>query len=350
MNKFTVTTKHPYDILIGQNILKDAGSFIRKCVNPCKVCIITDSKVNHLYSQVLFSSLIENGFQTCKVVFPEGEHSKNISTFSNILEALADEGLSRSDLILALGGGVVGDLSGFAASAYMRGIKYMQIPTTYLAAVDSSVGGKTGLNLLSGKNLAGAFWQPSLVISDYKTFDTLSEDELLDGVAEAVKSSMVAENTLISHILQNDYAYVIERCVSIKKSIVEADELDIGMRQLLNFGHTIGHCIEKNSSFSVSHGHAVAKGMVAEAKAAYKMGLTANDISIFLTETLEKCGFDLTIPYNVDEMYHYALNDKKINGDNITIVVPDSVGKCRLHKLALSELHKYIELGISSNN
>ena len=346
MNKFTVSTKRPYDILIGQDILKDAGKYIRERIDPCKICLVTDSKVNGLYSQVLTTSLIEHGFQTCKVVFPEGEHSKTMNTYSNILEALADEGMSRSDLIVALGGGVVGDLSGFAASSYMRGIRYIQIPTTYLATVDSSVGGKTGINLLNGKNLAGAFWQPSLVISDYKTFDTLNDDELLNGVAEAVKSGMVAENTLIDKVLHRDYAYVIERCVSIKKSIVEADERDTGMRQLLNFGHTIGHCIEKISSFSVSHGHAVAKGMVAESKAAFKMRLTENDVSVYLADILGSCGFDLSIPYDPDEMYYYAHNDKKIDGDSITIVVPEIIGKCRLHKLPLSELPRYIELGM----
>lgn len=346
MNKFAVTTNRPYNILIGENLLNDSGTFIRECVEPCKICVVTDSKVNGLYSQVLISSLIENGFQTSKVVFPEGEHSKMISTYSNILEALADEGLSRSDVVIALGGGVVGDLTGFAAATYLRGIRYIQIPTTYLAAVDSSVGGKTGLNLLSGKNLAGAFWQPSLVISDYKTFESLPESELLNGVAEAIKSGMVAEQSLIDHVIKKDYAYVIERCVSIKKSIVEADERDTGMRQLLNFGHTIGHSIEKLSSFSIAHGHAVAKGMVVEARAAYKMGLTDTDISKFLSDTLSSCGFDLSVPFPVDDLYHYALNDKKISGDTIAMVVPETIGKCRLHKISLSQLRNFIQLGI----
>jgi 3-dehydroquinate synthase len=346
MNKFAVTTKRPYNILIGEKLLGDSGAYIRECAEPCKVCVVTDSKVNGLYSQVVISSLIKSGFQTSKVVFPEGEHSKTISTYSNLLEALADEGLSRSDVIVALGGGVVGDLTGFAAATYLRGIRYVQIPTTYLAAVDSSVGGKTGLNLLSGKNLAGAFWQPSLVISDYKTFESLPETELLNGVAEAIKSGMVAEQSLIDHVIKNDYAYVIERCVSIKKSIVEADERDTGMRQLLNFGHTIGHSIEKLSSFSISHGHAVAKGMVVEARAAYKMGLTETDTSTFLADTLTACGFDLSVPFSVDDLYRYALNDKKISGDNIAMVVPESIGKCRLHKISLSQLRNFISLGL----
>lgn len=347
MNKFEVTTKRPYSILIGQELLHDAGQYISECITPCKACVVTDSTVNGLYAQVIMSSLIEHGFQASKIVFPSGEHSKNLSTYSNILEALADEGLSRSDIIIALGGGVVGDMSGFAAATYMRGIRYIQVPTTYLAAVDSSVGGKTGLDLLSGKNLAGAFWQPSLVICDYKTFGSLPGSELLDGVAEAVKSSMVAESTLIDHILENDYAYVIERCVSIKKSIVEADEQDTGMRQLLNFGHTVGHCIEKLSSYSISHGHAVAKGMVVEARAAFKMGLTENDTSVYLTDILNRCGFDLSVPYSSDDIYPYALNDKKINGDSISVVVPEFVGKCRLHKISLSDLKTYLAFGLN---
>ena len=299
-----------------------------------------------LYSQVVLSSLIENGYQVSKIVFPAGEHSKNLSTYSNILEALAEEGLTRSDLVVALGGGVVGDIAGFAAATYMRGVRYIQVPTTYLAAVDSSVGGKTGLDLLSGKNLAGAFWQPSMVICDYKTFESLPEEELLDGIAEAVKSAMVAEDSLFSRILENDYEYVIGRCVSIKKSIVEADERDTGMRQLLNFGHTVGHGIEKLSEYSISHGHAVAKGMVIEARAAYKMGLTETDTSSYLIEILEKCGFDLSVPYTSDDIYPYAMNDKKINGDSITVVVPEAIGKCRLHKISLSELKTYLQLGL----
>ncbi|OLR56049.1 3-dehydroquinate synthase [Hornefia porci] len=346
MNRFAVTTRRPYDILIGQDILADTGSYIRECVEPCKACLVTDSKVNTIYSQVVISSLIEAGYQTSKIVFPEGEHSKNITTYTNILESLAEEGLSRSDLIIALGGGVVGDLSGFAAATYLRGIKYIQVPTTYLAAVDSSVGGKTGLNLLYGKNLAGAFWQPSMVICDYDTFRTLPEQEMLDGVAEAVKSGMIMEANLIDKVLKKDYGSVIERCVSIKKSIVEADERDTGIRQLLNFGHTVGHSIERLSSYKTSHGLAVAKGMVMESYAAYKMGLTDFDASGFLRETLSRFGFDLSIPYTAEELYKYALNDKKIHGDCIAMVIPESIGKCRLQKISLSDLGKFLRLGM----
>lgn len=314
MERFAVTTARPYDILIGKGILKDAGKYIGEDIKPCRVCIITDSKVNQLYAETLTDSLKENGFEPHKIVFPEGEYSKSMTTYANILESLAEKAFSRSDIIVALGGGVVGDLSGFAAATYLRGIKYIQIPTTYLAAVDSSVGGKTAVNLLSGKNLAGAFWQPSMVICDYSTFESMDEAFLLDGVAEAIKNGMIMESSLIDWVLAKDYGKVIERCVSIKKSVVEADERDTGMRQLLNFGHTIGHGIEKLSSYRISHGRAVAMGMAAESKAAFKMGLTSYDAGEYLTEILTKCGFDLDLPYSAEELYRYAKNDKKIIG------------------------------------
>jgi len=348
MKKFMVSTDNPYDILIGSGILSESGLYLREVIKPCKVCVITDITVNNLYAQVFVTSLMEHGYQSSKIVFPPGEHSKNISTYSNILEAIADEGLTRYDAIAALGGGVVGDLAGFAAATYMRGIPYIQVPTTYLAAIDSSIGGKTAINLQSGKNLVGSFWQPSLVICDYKTFDTLPEARLMDGFAEAVKYAAVAENSLVEHIIAREYEYVIERCVSIKKSVVEADERDTGLRQLMNFGHTIGHGIEKLSAFSISHGQAVAKGMIAESKAAFKLGLTESDISGQLTELLEGIGFDTKISYSADEIYHYALMDKKIIGDKITMVVPENFGKCRLQRISLSELKQFIELGIEN--
>lgn len=179
MKKFEISTNHPYSICIGNNIMSQSGSLISEVLEPCKIAIITDTNVNSLYSQVFITSLIESGFEVSKIIFPAGEHSKNLNTFGNILEALADEGISRSDAIASLGGGVVGDISGFAAATYMRGIKFLQIPTSYISAIDASVGGKTGINLLSGKNLAGAFWQPSLVICDTKVFETLPPKQIM---------------------------------------------------------------------------------------------------------------------------------------------------------------------------
>ena len=347
MKKFVVSTDKPYDILIGRDLLKDAGAYISQRIPSCHLYVITDSTVNSIYAQVVMTSLMEHGYRVSKVVFPSGEHSKNLSTYSNILEAMADEGINRSDGIVALGGGVVGDMAGFVASTYMRGISYVQIPTTYMAAVDASIGGKTSINLLSGKNLVGSFWQPSLVLCDYKTFDSLPQTKLADGIAEAVKCAVVAEDSLIAPIIEHNFEYVIERCISIKKSVVEVDERDTGLRQILNFGHTIGHGLEKLSAFSIPHGHAVAIGMVIESRAAYRLGLTSVDISGELADIFTKLDFNLSVDYSLEELYHFALMDKKISGDKITLVIPESIGKCRLQKISLSELRKFIELGLA---
>ncbi|XVG95886.1 3-dehydroquinate synthase [Eubacteriales bacterium KG125] len=346
MKKYEISTANPYNIYVAEGILSNSGKLINEILEPCKIAIITDTNVNGLYSQVFITSLIEHGFEVSKIIFPSGEHSKNINTYSNLLEALADEGISRSDAIAALGGGVVGDISGFAAATYMRGIKYIHIPTSFVASIDSSIGGKTGINLLSGKNLAGAFWQPSLVICDPKVLETLPEPQLFEGVAEAIKIGITSDSGLINKVLEHEYTYVIERAISIKKSIVEADERDVGLRQILNFGHTIGHCIEKASSYNISHGNAVAKGMAAEAKASALMGFTSQETADEIAEILEKAGFDLSIDYKLDDLYHYALLDKKISMGKITIVVPNKVGQCHLAKISVPELRAFFEKAV----
>lgn len=346
MERFQISTPKPYDIVIGSGILSQTGAMMKQVLPPCKICIISDTNVNSLYSQTLISSLLEAGYQICRVVFPAGEHSKNLHTFTNILEALAEEGLTRSDGILALGGGVVGDVAGFAASTYLRGIPYIQVPTTYLAAIDSSIGGKTAVNLRSGKNLAGTYWQPSLVVCDYRTFDTLPKEYMLDGLAEALKTAVISDAHLSDKILEGDYEFVIKRCVSIKRSIIEVDERDVGMRQLLNLGHTIGHGIEKLSSYNVTHGRAVAQGMLVETRGAYRCNMTDIDLSPILTEQLTALGFSTDIPYSAKELFHYAQTDKKIYNGSINMVVPESYGKCRLQKMSLSQLENIIKLGL----
>lgn len=349
MKKFLLSTGNPYEVIIGRDLLDDAGAYIRNCLPlPRKLCVITDSNVNTFYAQQVLCSLKEQGYVTSKIVFPAGEHSKNLTTYLNIMEALADEGFTRSDGLVALGGGVVGDLVGFAAATYLRGIAYVQIPTTYMAAVDSAVGGKTSINLQNGKNLAGAIWQPSLVLCDCNTFDTLPHEKQLDGLAEAVKSAVVSDERLLNHIKACDYEYVIERCVSIKKSFVEADERDYGLRQILGFGHTVGHGLERLSSYRIPHGQAVAAGMVVEARAAYRMGLTKTDLSGELASILTELGFNLQINYSAEEIYHYALMDKKINGNFITMIIPDAIGKCRLHKISLSDLLLFLQVGLQN--
>lgn len=347
MKKFVLSTSQPYEVIIGHDLLPEVGMYIKNCLPlPCRLCVITDSNVNTYYAQKLMESLKAAGYTTSKIVFPAGEHSKNLSTYLNIMEALADEGFTRSDALIALGGGVVGDLAGFAAATYLRGISYIQIPTTYMAAMDSAVGGKTSINLQNGKNLAGAIWQPALVLCDCDTFRTMPEAKRFDGLAEAVKSAVVSDASLLRYIQSGDYEYVIERCISIKKSVVEVDERDVGLRQLLGFGHTVGHGLEKLSSFAIPHGEAVATGMLIEARAAYKLGLTACDLSEELLPVLQELGFKLQQKYTADEIYHYALMDKKILGNQITMVIPEALGRCKLHKISLSDLRDFIAAGL----
>ncbi|HKK96296.1 MAG TPA: 3-dehydroquinate synthase [Anaerovoracaceae bacterium] len=345
MTKISINTNPSYDVIIEENLLNSLGKYLLEYLKPCKLCIITDSTVNSLYASKVKSSLENAGYITSKVVFPPGEHSKSLANYANIIEAIGDEGLTKFDCIIALGGGVVGDLAGFVASSYMRGIKYVQIPTSYLASLDSSVGGKTGINLLRGKNLVGSFWNPLIVLCDPMVFNTLPTVKRMDGIAEAVKNAVVTDKNLLSPIKSNSYNYVIERCVSIKKSIVEADQYEESLRQLLSFGHLIGHAIEKLSGYSISHGHAIAAGMVFEAKAAYNMNLTDNDISEELNLLLNDLGFNTEINYSVEDLYNYAIMSKRINRDKINIIVPTEIGKCKLVKLDLNLLRDYLNSG-----
>ena len=279
------------------------------------------------------------------------------------MEQLARAGLSRNDIVIALGGGVTGDMAGFAAATYLRGVRYVQMPTTYLAAVDSSVGGKTAVDLGKGKNLCGAFWQPSLVLCDYSAFSTLSPSEMLDGSAEAYKTAMIGDKDLaedvkaimvnikeaggvLSEDVYDKLESVIARSVSVKKAIVEKDERDTGERQLLNFGHTFGHSIEKLSGYSIPHGHAVARGMVCEARAAFAKGLVDFDAADIIKADLSEMGFDLDVPYEAEKILEFAKSDKKVKADSITVVVPEDVGRCGLRRIPMDELADYVEAGL----
>lgn len=355
MSKLIISSSKTYEVLAEPGLLARSGILIREALGSRagKLCIVTDDIVDSLYSGALCQSLKSAGFKTEKFVFPNGEASKNMDTLASLLEFLAQKQLTRSDALVALGGGVVGDLAGFAASVYLRGVAFVQIPTTLLAAVDSSVGGKTGVNLQAGKNLAGAFWQPSLVLFDMDTIRTLSCDLLLDGAAEVVKAGAIGDKALLACMAQADtldnpeiIAPICRRAIEIKGAVVKEDERDTGARQLLNFGHTIGHAAEACSGFTISHGRAVALGMAMTAKAALRMGWSQEDCFEPLFSILKKLGFPLECPYTPEQLARAALQDKKRMGDTIALIVPIVPGRCRRQMFPISELETFIKAGL----
>ena len=337
MEQIRVEASVTYDVLIGNNLLERSGELIKDKVGLCRAFIITDDNVEKLYLEKVKDSLEKSGFKTDKFVFKNGEDSKNAQTLISIVEAMAEKRYTRSDIIVALGGGVVGDTAGFAAASYLRGIRFVQIPTTFLAAIDSSVGGKTAVNLKAGKNLWGAFHQPSLVICDTDTLKTLRPEIFLDGVAEAVKYAVLKDESICT-LIKTDLESAIKKCIEIKRDIVAEDEYDKGTRQLLNLGHTLGHSIESLSNYKTTHGHAVAIGMVLASRGGEKMGITEKGVTEKLVNTLEEFGLPTQCPYTSHELAQHALGDKKRDGDSITLVIPEKFGKCLLHKVPVSEL------------
>lgn len=340
-----VKASRDYDIVIGRELLKDAGAYLRK-VCPCEtVMLVCGDIVADLYAATVQSSLEAAGYRVCRFVYPHGEQSKTGQTYFALLNALAEHGVTRSDCIVALGGGVTGDLAGFAAATYQRGIAYVQLPTTLLAAVDSSVGGKTAIDLPAGKNLAGAFYQPHLVLCDYDTLNTLPDEVFTDGCAEVIKYGVIWDGELFETLknpIRPQLARVIARCVGIKRDVVQRDERDIGLRGILNFGHTIGHAIEKCSDFGVSHGRAVAVGMALITKAAYLAGICPKHCVDEVYGILRQYGLPTETKFAPEALLNAMHSDKKRAGGSITLVLPEAIGKCRLEKLTLTELEELL--------
>ena len=338
--------KKPYDIIIGNDILNIVPDEIKKITKAKTVVVITDDNVDKLYSNSVLNMLQNAGFNTLKFVFTHGEANKTMETICNILEFMAENNVTRSDLVVALGGGIVGDVSGYAAASYLRGIDFIQIPTTFLSAIDSSVGGKTGVNLKSGNNLAGAFYQPRLVVCDTKTFETLPKDNFKEGVSEAIKYGVICDKNLFD-LLSNsndwDVESVIERCVSIKAQIVSEDEFDTGKRQLLNFGHTIGHAIEKETDFEISHGIAVGIGMAIISKITDFRGWSSENTHSKIIKCLENNHIPTDTDVKNEELLSTMLKDKKRSGDTINLVIPEKIGNCVLKKVGVSELEEVLK-------
>ncbi len=334
-----------YRVIISAGLMNDASTYIKKVTNAVNIAVITDDKVDELYSNQVVNVLSKSGFKVCKFVFKHGENSKNMQTVTDMLEFFAEHNLTRTDCIVALGGGITGDMAGFASAVYLRGIDFVQMPTTFLAAVDSSVGGKTGVNLKSGKNLSGAFHQPRLVLCDINSFNTLPDSVFAEGLAEAVKYGVICDERLFDRFsgdIKGSLEEIIAGCVQIKADIVSHDEFDRGERQLLNFGHTIGHAIEKVSDFKIPHGFAVGIGMVMISKAAYRLGFSEYDCSEPIMSVLTKNGIPVEFNCTAQELYNVMIKDKKRSGNSIKLVLPQKIGKCFLYETNVASMYDFL--------
>lgn len=343
MHKIHVNTSKPYDIIVDNSLLDNCGSIIKDVTSADKIVVVTDDIVDSLYSDTVVKSLENTGFNVKKYVFPNGEASKCFNTLNELYDFLALNEITRTDCLVALGGGVVGDLTGYAAATFLRGIDFVQIPTTLLAQVDSSIGGKTAIDIPAGKNLVGAFKQPNIVICDISTLSTLTPHIFSDGMGEVVKYAMIRSSKLFDILAKSDakdnLEEIICQCIDIKRQIVENDEFDKGERMLLNFGHTFGHAIEKAQNYSgLSHGSAVAVGMCIVTELAVKKGLCSEGAYTELKECLKKYALPISVDISNEELAKHCVNDKKRTSDIINIVIATDIGKSELRKIPINSI------------
>ncbi len=341
-------SSHSYEVLIDEFTLDQLGDLCRSVSGGDACCVVSDSNVAPLYLQRAITSLKTVGYRTASFVFEAGETSKTLKTYAAAQTAFAEAGLTRSSLVVALGGGVVGDLAGFAAATYMRGIRCVQVPTSLLACVDSSVGGKTAVDLPQGKNLVGAFFQPDAVLVDTSLLATLPEHFFIDGCGEVLKYGVIFDKELFAQLeacsaSDMRVADVITRCVELKRDVVNADEKEAGARQLLNYGHTLGHAIEKLSNFTITHGFAVACGMVLAARASVARGWMPAADAQRIERTVRAWG----LPAETDEpsqaIYEAALADKKRHGSSMNVIVASEIGAARIETMKLDDFRAFVE-------
>ncbi len=350
MTEIQISVSKNYTVKIGSGLLRSLGSEVRGVCKGTACAVISDSNVFPLYGEAVISSLEDAGFRAVHFVFSAGESSKNGESYLQILNFLAQNQLTRQDCVIALGGGVVGDITGFAAATFLRGISYIQVPTTLLAAVDSSVGGKTAIDLEAGKNLAGAFFQPALVLCDLDTLTTLPEDIFRDGCAEVIKYGVLYDEALFSQLQRSGMGFdrerVIARCVALKRDVVIADEYDRGDRMRLNLGHTLGHGVEASSNFTVSHGKAVAIGMALISRCAAAFGICTPQTRDSIISALKTFGLPTNTDLTAQDLYRSALSDKKRLSDTVNLIIPEKIGFCRIQPTPVSELQAFIEAGL----
>ena len=342
---------HEYNIIIGKDILKNCAEYIKEARNaPSKILVVTDENVAELYADTVCNSLKAIA-EVKLVVLPAGETTKSLGYLSDLYDEAFSFGMTRSDLAVALGGGVIGDLTGFFASTVLRGIDVVQIPTTLLSQVDSSVGGKTAIDVSWGKNLVGTFYQPKLVIADTATLETLPDNEFASGLAEVIKYGCIWDKDFFDKIDtaadRNELMDIIDElvytCCDIKRQVVEQDEHDTALRMILNFGHTAGHIVEKAYNYTgYTHGEAVAFGMIIAARLGEKLGITEQGTTEKIDAMIKKFALPYGIKVSEEDLAGIAL-DKKASGSSISVILLDKIGKYNIHKMPTSEYVKILK-------
>ena len=344
MNIININTRESYDCIVGEGLISLVPSLINDLTLSSNIALITDDIVDKLYADSLFNDLKKNRkLKTVKLVIKSGEKSKNKETLFNILEFLGDNNFNRNDYLIALGGGVVGDIVGLSSALYMRGINYIQIPTTLLSMVDSAIGGKTGIDLKSGKNLVGAFKEPKMVICDINIIKDLPSSIFKEGMAEVIKCDIIGNLGIKDNILKNEIKEniesIINKCLYLKKDIVEKDEFETnGLRKVLNLGHTISHSIEAISNYSISHGKAVGMGLLIESKISYELGIINKETLDEIINILKISDLIFDLKYDIDELISFMKNDKKNNDELISFILIESFGNIKEIKLNEKEL------------
>ena len=359
MDRINIQASSDYDVLIGTGLIDTCGTHIREClIRAQKALIVTDSNVAPLYLGRVRSSLEREGFSVSEYVFEAGEEKKNIDSIAGMWAVMAEEEFTRTDIVVSLGGGVATDMGGFAAATFLRGIKVVQIPTSLLAMADAALGGKTGIDLPQGKNLAGAFHQPSMVIEDTDCLSTLPSEVFTEGMAEVIKYAFIMDKDLyevLSKIssegramsLQEDIdtlTKILISCVKDKAEVITEDEKDNGRRQTLNFGHTVGHVIERDSGFAKPHGICVAKGMGIVIDSCVRAGTLSEEDAKRMKDLLTLYKLPVTDDITPEAIVEGAMNDKKKRGDTLSVILVNKIGKAEIKKMNKEEFLKFLSV------
>ena len=343
-----------YDVVVGNGILDEVGTLLREIKPSGEAFVVSDTNVAAHYLARTTAALEDAGFSVSSHVVAAGEEHTTLATFGSILETMARAGLTRDSVVVALGGGVVGDMAGFAAACYMRGINVVQVPTTLLAMVDSSVGGKTAVDLPEGKNLVGAFLQPLLVVADVACLRTLEPEVFSDGMGEVAKHGVLADPELFSLLIDRPVSLassaehlvdVVARNVAIKRDVVNGDERERGIRQTLNLGHTLGHAIEAASDYQVGHGHCVAAGLCCVTRAAERLGWAEAGLAARVEGCVRAQGLPTDTSLGHKTILEFATHDKKRHGNTVNLVVPKALGSVEIRTVTFDELSEVIRLG-----